>query len=45
MTLLTPTMRDIGGRPPQALCGLPQLQLTLVPGGYREFIFRPLTLL
>jgi len=45
MTLLTPTMRDIGGRPPQTLCGLPQLQLTLVPGSYREFIFRPLTLL
>ena len=22
MTLFTPAMRDIGGRPPQALCGL-----------------------
>lgn len=45
MTLLTPTMRDIGGRPPQARRGLPQLQLTLVPGSYREFVFRSLTLL
>ncbi len=25
MTLFTPTMRDMGGRPPQALCGLSQL--------------------
>ena len=29
MTLFTPTMRDIGGRPPQALWGLAQLQRSM----------------